>query len=137
MFALVLGAFEDAEEDESRTDTGVQHTEEDQRGNHQAEADLQVDSVAQGAECWSSVVLRTSVPVNDATNERENDNLSDSDNRHGLAEIVWVLHLGDERGKSNLANEGIRNVEKRVHATIERSLGKWDDLDDGFANLGK
>lgn len=52
MGCLVLGAFENAEEDEARGDGGVEHAEEDESRNHEGEGDFFIHFVAEGAEGW-------------------------------------------------------------------------------------
>lgn len=60
---FVLGALEDAEEDEACRDRGIQDAQEDQRGDHEGERNLLVNFVAERVEGWSRVVLCAGVAV--------------------------------------------------------------------------
>jgi hypothetical protein len=46
MITLVTSTLEDTEEDETRRDGGIEHTEEDGSWDHEAEADFFVQLVA-------------------------------------------------------------------------------------------
>ena len=119
MAGLVPRAFEDTEEDEARRDRGVQDTEEDEGRNHERERDLLEDLVTERTESGSSVVLVSGVGVDDGTHTAENNDLADGDGPERLGKVPGVLHLGDEAGKGDLADKGIRDVQERVHARDE------------------
>ena len=65
MVALVARALEEAEEDEARRHGGVQHAEENERGDHEGEGDFFEDLVAEGSEGRSGVILGAGVDVHD------------------------------------------------------------------------
>jgi len=70
--------------------------------------------VAERAESWSCVVVGSGVGVCDTTTEREYENLGDGNSPESLWEVPWFLHLGNERGQSDLADEGVADVEESI-----------------------
>lgn len=46
----------------------------------------------------------------------EDDNIRNSHKSKSYLEIVWILHLRNEAGNGNLANEGVADIEKCIHA---------------------
>lgn len=116
MIALVSGSFEDPEEDESCRDRGIQNSQEDQSWDHKAERNLFIDIIPKRAKSWGSHVLVPSEGINDGPNAAEDDNFSNCDNPESLWKVSWVLHLRNEAGKSNLANECVADVEKSTHS---------------------
>lgn len=130
------GAVEDGVEDESGRDTGVQDTEEDDRRDHEAEADLLVELVADAAECRASHVVATHVGVRDTADDRKDQDLSNGDSPEGLGEVEWLLHLGDKRGDGDLANEGVADIEEGVHASNECSACRREGRNDALSMLG-
>lgn len=59
----MLGALEQAEEDEPRRHRRVQHAEEDEGRDHEGERDLLVNVVPEAAESRCRIVLRSRVAV--------------------------------------------------------------------------
>ena len=119
MAGLVPRAFEDTEEDEARRDRSVQDTEEDEGRNHERERHLLEDLVTERTESRGSVVLVSSVGVDDGAHTTENNDLADGDGPECLGKVPGVFHLGDEAGQGDLADEGIRDVQEGVHARDE------------------
>ena len=119
MRALVACTFEDAEEDEASGYTGVQDAEENERGDHEGEGHFFVDFVSEGSERGSGVVLRPCISVDDRPDKTEQDDLGDGYGPKRLGEVLGILHFGDEARKRDLADEGIANIQKGVHATDE------------------
>lgn len=111
----VAGVGEDAEEEEACGDGGVEHTEEDDGGDHEAEADFQVGLVAERAEGGRRVVLCAGVDVDDGADEGEDDHFRDRHSPQRFGEVLGILHLGDERGEGDLADEGVADVHEGVH----------------------
>ena len=142
MVRLVARAFEDAEEDKTGGDGCVQDTQENQGWDHERERNFLVNLVSKGAESWSGVVLSACIAVDDATDQREDDDLGDGDNPESLAEVIWVLHLGDKRRERDLTNERVADVEEGVHACNECGSSSRDNIDQwlasyhGFASEG-
>ena len=64
MVAFMSGAFENAEEDETRGEGSVEDTEEDERWDHEGKGYFFVDCL-EGAECGGGVVLCPRVDVHD------------------------------------------------------------------------
>jgi hypothetical protein len=50
------------------------------------------------------------------SNKAKNDYLGNSDHPKRFSEVIWILHLGNETGKGDLANEGIADVKEGIHA---------------------
>lgn len=115
----VAGVCVEAEEEETRGDGGVEDTQEDDGRDHEAEADFEIDFVAKGAESRRHVVLVSSVDVDDAADEREDDDFGDGNGPKSLGEVLRVLHFGDEGGQRDLTDEGIADVHESVHARNE------------------
>lgn len=124
MVPQVFRAVERIEEDEAGGDGGIQHAEENERRDHEAERDFLVDFVAEGAKGGRDVVVCPCVGVDDGADETEEDDFGDGDGPEGFGELARVAHLGDERGENDLPYEGVADVEEGVHAFYEaRAFG--------------
>ena len=86
MVVLVVGVLEDAEEDKTSRHRGVQHTQEDQSGNHEREGDLLVKRVER-AKRRRGYVLVANVGIDNGANNAENDDLKDRASPQGLGEV--------------------------------------------------
>lgn len=98
---------EDVEKDKAGADGSVQNTQEDQRRNHEGEGNLLVDLIADGAECRRGVVVRTSVGVDDRSDETEDEDFCNCHSPESLGEVFWILHFSDERRDGDLANKRV------------------------------
>lgn len=105
MAALVATALEDAEEDESRRDRGIQDAKEEQSWNHEREGCFCENLVAERAESWCCVVLSSSVCIDyerrqqcrpegnsglqltNGADKTEQDNLGNGDAPERLVEV--------------------------------------------------
>ena len=128
--AHVPGVVEEAEKDEARGYGSVKHAEEDDGRDHEREGHLQVDLVSDGAECGSGHILCAGVCIHDAADKTENDDFSDRDGPESLGEVFGLLHLGDEAGKRNLANEGVADVHKGTHSRNKSGTCRRNGQDD-------
>lgn len=117
MVALVAGSLEDAEEDESRGDGGIQNTQEDDGRHHEGESDLFVNFVTDGTKSRGFHVLGPGVCVDDRSNETEDDDFGDRNGRDRFPEITRLFHLRNETGKRDLTNKGIADVQESVHSS--------------------
>lgn len=132
--ALVSGAFEEPEEDESSRHGCVQDAQKDQGRDHEREGKLQVQLVAQRSESRSGVVLSPSVGINNGTNQAEDYDLCNGNGPQSLGEILGLLHLGNETGNGDLTNECIADVQESVHAADEGGTRGCHNKDLGFTD---
>lgn len=132
MIALVACAFEDAEEDKPGGHGSVKDTQEDQRWDHEGEGDFLVEYVTERSECRSGVVLCTCVDVHDGSNQAEDDDFGNGDGPQSFGKVLGVLHLRDETGNRNLADESVADVEEGVHTRDKRGPSGGDNQDDGI-----
>lgn len=110
------GSSEDSEEDEAGRNRGVQNTQEDNGWDHERKADLLVQFVAKGSKGGCSVVLVSSVGVDDGTDKREENNFSNGDGPQSLGEVARVLHFSDERRQGDLSDECVTDVHECRHS---------------------
>ncbi len=80
-------SLEKAEEDESTSDTGIQASKEENRGDHEREGYLLV-KVFEGAERRSCHVLVANSGIHDASDNAEDDNLGNRASPQRLGEIT-------------------------------------------------
>ena len=125
-----------AEEDEASGDGCIEHTQEDQRRNHEAERNLEEGLVTERAECGSGVVVRACISVDDAADEREKNDFADGHSPERLREILRFLHFRDEGRDGDLTDERVTDIQKRIHATDEGSSSDWDNVDRWFSEMG-
>lgn len=131
----VASSLEQTEVDEPSRDGGIQDTQEDQGRNHEGERHLLEHLVADGTECRGSHILVTRVVVNDSTDNAEDEDLGNGTGPERLREVAGILHLGDETGQGDLADEGVADVKESVETHDEGGSGHGDGGDDGFAEL--
>lgn len=134
MVALVAGALENAEEDETGRDGGIEDTKEDERRDHERECDLFV-VILQRSKGRGCVILCSGISVYDRTHQTENDDLGNGDGPQGLWKIFGVLHLRNEAGDGDLANERIADVQESIHTGHKSGTGSRDDEHDWVADL--
>ncbi|KAG9796119.1 hypothetical protein KCU88_g5, partial [Aureobasidium melanogenum] len=133
---LVNSTLKQSEEDKSSRDRGIQDAEEDQGRHHEREGHLLVNVVAERSKRRCSVVLCSSVAVDwceETVSMCPVVPVFNGNKPNGLAEIIRVLHLGDEAGKSDLANECVTDVQEGVHAGNERGAGQRNGQDQRLA----
>lgn len=75
MLVLVPRVLKEAEEDETGRDGRVQHTQEDERGDHEGEGNLLEDGL-QGAKGGGGHVLVADEGVDDGAHDAEDDDLA-------------------------------------------------------------
>ena len=131
MVALVARALEEAEEDETSGDGGVEDSEENERGDHEGESDFLVEIVAQGSEGRSGVVLGAGVDVHDGADQAEDDDFGNGDGPERFGEIGGVAHFGDEAGDGDLTDEGVADVEESAEPADECGASGGDDQNNG------
>ena len=125
----MASSLEDAEEDETGRDGGVEDTEENQRRDHEQEGDLLVQIVAERAERGCGVVLRAGVGIDDCANKTKDEDLGNGDDPQTFPELVRVLHFCDKAWECNLSNERVANVEEGVHPSDEGGPCYWHGKD--------
>ena len=124
---FVPRAFEDAEEDESGTNRGVENPEEDQSRDHEREGYFLIHLVAKRAESRGGVVLSTGIPIDETADQRKDNDFGNGNDPQCLAKVEGILHLRDERWKCDLTNEGVANIEKGVHTRNKSSSSCRND----------
>ncbi|KAB8754776.1 hypothetical protein FH972_026564 [Carpinus fangiana] len=122
----VAGAGEQVEEDEACGDASVQHAKEDHSRQHEAEADVLVGAVADGGKRRREHVVGAHVGVGDGAADGKDKDFGNGDGPQGLGEVARLLHLGDERGQRDLADEGVADVEEGAHAGDKGGRGRRD-----------
>lgn len=132
VLALVARIVEDAQEDEAGRDGGVEDAEEDDGGDHEGEGDLLVYGL-QRPEGGARHILVPGVGVYGASHDAEHDDLENCARPQGLREVSRFLHLGDEAGQGDLADERVADVEEGIEATDEGCRGQRYHGHDRFA----
>jgi len=132
----VLRSGENVEKHKSSGDGSVENTQKDQSWDHEAERDNLVSVVAKRAESRGCVVVCAGVGVCDTTTKREDEDFSNGHSPESLGEVPGLLHLGDERGQSNLANEGVADVEESVQTIHEGGALGRDEKELHLSRVG-
>lgn len=132
MAAHVLSATEDVEKDKSGRHRRIEHAQEDESGDHEAEADKLVGVIPKRAKGRRDVVLCTCVGVRDGATDGEDEDFADSDCPEGLWKVLWFLHLGNERGNGDLSDESVTDVKEGIHARNESRPCEWYGKNLGF-----
>ena len=130
----MASALEDAEEDEAGGDGSVENTQEDQGRNHERKGNLLVQLIAQRTESGSGVVLRSGISVDNSTDQAEDNDFRNCNRPKSFREVFGVLHLSDEAGKGDLANEGIANVQIGTHTTDKSGASARNHENNRFAD---
>ena len=68
-------------------------------------------------------LVKKSQKLTDASDQAKKNNLGDGDDPQALAEIIRILHLSNEAGQGNLADEGIADVKEGRQAINEGCAG--------------
>ena len=68
-----------------------------------------------------------------SSHQAENDDLGDSDKPERLAEIMRILHLGNETWQRDLSDERVADVEESIHTRNERGSHCWEEEHDWIA----
>jgi len=108
-------SLEKIEKDEASGHRGVEHTQENERRNHEAERNFLVHLVAQAAKGWGGVVLGAGVAVDNTADQAEQDNFGNRDRPQSLGKIARFFHFSNEWRECNLTNECVADVHKSIH----------------------
>ncbi len=130
----MAGTLKDPEEDKTGRDGGVEDTQEDQCRDHERKGNFLKQFITQRSKGRSRVVLCSGISVNDRAHQAEENDFCDGDGPEGLGEVIRVFHLSDEAGNSDLADEGITDVQERAHTTDESGARSGNDEDSWLTN---
>ena len=133
MIALMARTFEYSEEDEACGYRSIKDAQEDQCRNHERKRHFLIDLVPKRSKSGSGIVLGSSVGVNDARDDAENDDLADGYSPKRLWEILGVLHLSYKARDCNLPNERIADIQEGVRSAHKPGICHCHCQNVGFA----